>query len=69
MKLIPKSIVHPQILWLLIRIILTCLFHHLLLFGIIKHKMSTGVNQTPHDHLLRILTDIGPVKLLKVRSI
>jgi hypothetical protein len=68
MKLIPKSVAHPQILWLLIRIVLTCFFHHLLLSRIIEHGMSRSVNWTPHDHPLRVLDDIGSIKLLKVRS-
>ena len=67
MKLILESIVNPQILWLLIRIVLTCFFYHLLLSRIIEHGMSTGVNRMPHNRLFRILSDVGSVKFLKVR--
>ena len=29
--------------------------------------MSTCVNRTPHDYILRILSDVAPVKFLKMR--
>ena len=67
MKLIAKPIVYPQILRLLIGIVLTCFLHHLQLSHIVEHGMSTCVNRMPHDHMIRILSDVAPVELLKMR--
>jgi len=63
MKLIPKPIVKPQIFRLLIWILITSLFHHLLLSCIIDHGICTGIIRMPHEHLLRVLGDIASIKL------
>ena len=66
MKLIPESVINAQILTHCIGIDPTCFLHHLQLSHIVEHGMSTCVNRTPYDYILRILSYVAPIKLLKM---